>query len=103
MERYERGWNCKLPTSKGLDNHEMVQSVLDGKLKAMYMDGEDMFSADSNAHEVGEAFSKLEFFVVQDIFFSETCRFADVILPGQSEPGEGWNLRQYRAANPAPL
>ena len=44
-------------------------------------DGEDMFSADSNAHEVGEAFSKLEFFIVQDIFFSGTCRFADVILP----------------------
>jgi formate dehydrogenase major subunit len=80
-DRYERGWNCKLPTSKGLDNHEMVQSVLDGKVKAMYVDGEDMFSADSNAHEVGEALSKLEFFVVQDIFFTETCRFADVILP----------------------
>jgi formate dehydrogenase major subunit len=80
-DRYERGWGCKLPTSKGLDNHEMVQSVLDGKLKAMYVVGEDMYSADANAHEVGEAFSKLEFFVVQDIFFSETCRFADVIFP----------------------
>ena len=47
----------------------------------MYVVREDMFSADSNPHEVGEAFSRLEFFVVQDIFFSETCRFADVILP----------------------
>ena len=27
------------------------------------------------------AFSKLDFFVVQDIFFSATCRFADVVLP----------------------
>jgi formate dehydrogenase major subunit len=80
-DRYERGWNCKLPTSKGLDNHEMVRSVLDGNLRAMYLVGEDMYSADSNAHEVGEAFSKLEFFAVQDIFFSETCRFADVIFP----------------------
>jgi formate dehydrogenase major subunit len=80
-ERYERGWNCKIPTSKGLDNHEMVHSVLEGKVKSLYVDGEDMYSADSNAHEVGEAFSQLEFFVVQDIFFSETCRFADVILP----------------------
>jgi formate dehydrogenase major subunit len=79
--RYEEGWGCKLPTAKGLDNHEMVESALQGKLKAMYVCGEDMYSADSNAHEVGEAFSKLEFFVVQDIFFSETCRFADVVLP----------------------
>ncbi|HEY5254476.1 MAG TPA: formate dehydrogenase subunit alpha, partial [Acidobacteriaceae bacterium] len=81
IARYESGWNVKLPTTKGLDNHEMVQSVLHGKLKAMYIVGEDMYSADANAHEVGEAFSKLDFFVVQDIFFSETCRFADVIFP----------------------
>ncbi len=57
FDRYEKGWGVKLPTTRGLDNHEMVQSVLDGKLKAMYIVGEDMFSADSNATEVGEAFS----------------------------------------------
>ena len=67
FDRYEQGWGVKLPTSKGLDNHEMVESILDGKLKAMYIVGEDMISADSNAHLVGEAFSRLEFFVVQDI------------------------------------
>jgi formate dehydrogenase major subunit len=36
---------------------------------------------DSNANYVGAAFGKLEFFVVQDIFFTATCRFADVVLP----------------------
>ena len=36
---------------------------------------------DSNANYVAAAFSKLDFFVVQDIFFSATCRFADVVLP----------------------
>jgi formate dehydrogenase major subunit len=36
---------------------------------------------DSNANYVGEAFSKLDFFVVQDVFFSATCRFAEVVLP----------------------
>ena len=30
---------------------------------------------------MGAAFAKLDFFVVQDIFFSATCRFADVVLP----------------------
>ena len=48
----------------------------------MYLAGEDMISADSNANLVGGAFEKLDFFVVQDIFFSETCRYADVVLPG---------------------
>ena len=33
----KRGWDCKLQTNQGLDNHEMVQPVLDGKLKAMYL------------------------------------------------------------------
>ena len=36
---------------------------------------------DSNANYVGEALSKLDFFVTQDIFFSDTCRYADVVLP----------------------
>ncbi len=80
-ERYERGWNVKLPTKKGLDNHEMVEAIHEGKLKGMYLVGEDMYSADSNANFVGDAFSKLDFFVVQDCFFSLTCRYADVVLP----------------------
>jgi formate dehydrogenase major subunit len=80
-ERYEKGWGVKLSTVKGLDNHEMVEAIYDGKLKAMYLVGEDMYSADSNANFVGEGFSRLDFFVVQDCFFSLTCRYADVVLP----------------------
>jgi formate dehydrogenase major subunit len=80
-KRYEEGWGVSLPTGKGLDNHEMVDAIHEGKMKAVYIFGEDMYSADSNANHVGAAFAKLDFFVVQDIFFSETCRFADVVLP----------------------
>ena len=79
--RFEAGWNVKLPTTKGLDNHQMVEAIHQGKLKAMYLIGEEMSIVDSNANYVGDAFSKLEFFVVQDIFFSRTCQFADVVLP----------------------
>ena len=80
-KNYEQAWNVKLPTSKGLDNHQMVDAIFDGKLKAMYLIGEDMITADSNAHRVGEGFSQLDFFVLQDCFFTETCRYADVVLP----------------------
>lgn len=80
-KRFEQGWKVKLPTSKGLDNHEMVEQIHKGKLKAMYLIGEDMFSADSNSNFVGDAFSKLDFFVVQDCFFTLTCQYADVVLP----------------------
>jgi formate dehydrogenase major subunit len=47
----------------------------------MYLFGEEMSIVDSNANYVCDAFSKPEFFVVQDIFFSVTCKFADVVLP----------------------
>jgi formate dehydrogenase major subunit len=59
----------------------MVDAILDGKLKAMYLYGEEMTLVDANANLVGDAISKLSFFVVQDIFFSDTCRYADVVLP----------------------
>ena len=80
--RFESAWKAKLPSTKGLDNHQMVEAIHAGKLKAMYLIGEDMSLVDSNANFVGDAFSKLQFFVVQDIFFSNTCRYADVVLPG---------------------
>jgi len=79
--RFEADWNVKLPATKGLDNHEMIGAIQQGKLKGFYLFGEEISLVDSNANVVKEALAKLEFFVVQDIFFSDTCRFADVVLP----------------------
>ena len=79
--RFESAWGVTLPVTKGLDNHLMVDAIHAGTLKAMYLFGEEMSLVDSNANYVQKAFSKLEFFVVQDIFFSHTCQFADVVLP----------------------
>lgn len=80
--RHEAAWKVKLPSTKGLDNHQMVEAIHAGKLKAMYVIGEEMSIVDSNANYVEAAFEKLDFFVVQDIFFSHTCTYADVVLPG---------------------
>ncbi|MCU1286368.1 MAG: putative formate dehydrogenase [Acidobacteriales bacterium] len=79
--RFEKAWKTKLPSTKGLDNHEMVDGIQSGKLRAMYLIGEEMAIVDSNTNYVEEAFSKLEFMVVQDLFFSTTCEFATVVLP----------------------
>jgi formate dehydrogenase major subunit len=79
--RFEAAWKVRLPSSKGLDNHEMVDAIHEGTLKAMYLAGEEMSIVDSNANYVSDAFAELEFFVVQDVFFSATCRYADVVLP----------------------
>ncbi|MCU1384726.1 MAG: putative formate dehydrogenase [Acidobacteria bacterium] len=79
--RFESAWGVGLPSTKGLDNHQMVDAIHHGRLKAMYLIGEEMSIVDSNANDVGAAFEKLDFFVVQDVFFSHTCQFADVVLP----------------------
>ncbi|MEI9976733.1 MAG: formate dehydrogenase subunit alpha, partial [Ignavibacteriota bacterium] len=79
--RFRNGWGVDLPSTKGLDNHEMVEAIHTGKLKSMYLCGEEMSLVDSNANYVSDAFRKLDFFVVEDIFFSATCQYADVVLP----------------------
>jgi formate dehydrogenase major subunit len=79
--RFEAGWKVQLPATKGLDNHQMIDAVCEGKLKAMYLFGEEISLVDSNANFIAEGLGQLEFFVVQDIFFSHTCQFADVVLP----------------------
>lgn len=79
--KFEAAWGVTLPTTTGLDNRQMIEAAHEGKLKAMYIKGEDTITSDANANDVAEAFGKLDFMVVQDIFFSETCRYADLVLP----------------------
>jgi formate dehydrogenase major subunit len=106
--KFEKAWNVTLPPKPGLDNHLMIDAIHDGRLKSMYVFGEEMSMVDSNANYVGDALSKLDFFVMQEIFFSETCRFADVILPaspslekeGTFTSTERRIQRLYRAMEP---
>jgi len=79
--KFEAGWGVTLPTSTGKDNHQMIDAILEDKIKVMYIKGEDTITSDSNANYVAEALTKLEFFIMQDVNFSETCRYADLVLP----------------------
>lgn len=79
--KFEAAWGVTLPTTTGKDNHQMIDAILEGNLKLMYIKGEDTITSDSNANYVATALSKLDFFIVQDINFSETCRYADLVLP----------------------
>jgi formate dehydrogenase major subunit len=79
--KFEADWGLTLPTTKGLDNHEMIRAIQDGSLKSLYIKGEDTITSDANAGDVGDALRVCEFLIVQDINFSETCRYADLVLP----------------------
>jgi len=63
------------------DYHQMIDAVYDGKLKSLYIFGEEISLVDSNSNHVDAALAQLDFMVVQDIFFTDSCRYADVVLP----------------------
>ena len=79
--KFEASWGVTLPTTEGLDNHQMIHAIEEGKLRGLYIKGEDTITSDANTGVVGRALAKLEFLVMQDVNFSETCAYADVVLP----------------------
>ncbi|WP_229783613.1 formate dehydrogenase subunit alpha [Deinococcus sedimenti] len=81
VQRHEREWGVTLRPERGLDNTQMIDAALDGRLKALWLTGEEMSLTDANANHLQEGFEALEFLVVQDLYFTNTARFADVILP----------------------
>ena len=84
-ERFEEAWGAKLDPERGLTVTEIIGSALKpGGVRGMYMLGENPFLSDPNINKVRKALAALDFLVVQDIFFTETAEFADVILPASS-------------------
>ena len=80
-QKFEKAYGVKIDNKPGLDNIQMLHAVENDHMKAMYIVGEDMALVDSNANYVHDMLLKLDFLVVQDIFFSRTAQYADVILP----------------------
>jgi formate dehydrogenase alpha subunit len=83
-KKFESAWGCPLPPFPGLTITEIFDSASCGKLKAIYIIGENPLLSEPNIAHAEEAVEKLDFLVVQDIFLSETAKLADVVLPGAS-------------------
>ena len=79
--RIEAEWGRPLPTTKGLTSTEMVDAILDGRIHALYILGEDKLLADADEAKVRAAFERLDLLVVQELFRTRTAECADVILP----------------------
>ena len=84
--RFEKLWNTKLDPKPGLTVVEIIHATLDGKINGMYIMGENPAMSDPDAHHAREALAKLDMLVVQEIFLTETCYYADVILPATAWP-----------------
>jgi formate dehydrogenase alpha subunit len=81
IEKFSKAWGVKLSDKNGLRIPEMIDEAVAGNLKGMYIMGEDPVLTDPDANHVKKSLSNLDFLVVQDIFLSETAKFADVVLP----------------------
>jgi formate dehydrogenase alpha subunit len=83
-KKYESAWGTKLDDKVGLTVTEMVPGILDGRIHALYILGEDPAVSDPDSSHIRHCLEKIDFLVLQELFPSETSRFADVLLPGVS-------------------
>ncbi|MGH8544504.1 MAG: formate dehydrogenase subunit alpha, partial [Gammaproteobacteria bacterium] len=84
--KFERLWRATLDPKPGLTVVEIMHAVHEGKIKGMYIMGENPAMSDPNLNHARRALAELEHLVVQDIFFTETAGFADVVLPSSAFP-----------------
>lgn len=84
--KFEKFWDTQLDPDVGLTVVEIIDAIHAGELHGMYIMGENPAMSDPNLNHAREAAAKLQHLVVQDIFFTETCSFADVILPASAFP-----------------
>ena len=83
-EKFEKAWQTELPPVPGLTVIEMLNAAVDGKVRAMYIMGENPMLSDPDINHVRDALESLDFLVVQDIFLTETAQLADVVLPAST-------------------
>lgn len=86
-QAFAAAWNIPvdcLNDTPGLTVTEMMNAALSGRIKAIYIMGENPMLSDPNLTHVGEALRAVDFLVVQDIFLNETGQLADVVLPAAS-------------------
>jgi formate dehydrogenase alpha subunit len=82
--KFEYAWKTKLPPKPGLTVIEMINEAYNGKIKMMYIMGENPMLSDPDINHVKEGLKNLEFLVVQDMFLTETAELADIVLPATS-------------------
>ncbi len=84
--RFEALWGAELDPKPGLTVVEIVNAAHEGKIRGMYIMGENPAMSDPEAEHAREALARLEHLVVQDIFLTETAALADVVLPATAWP-----------------
>ncbi|MGC8727519.1 MAG: formate dehydrogenase subunit alpha [Thermoplasmata archaeon] len=84
VKKFEELWGKKMPRNRGLTLSEMFDAAADGKIKAIYLMGENPLITEASVSKVEEGINNLELFIVQDIFLTLTAGKAHVVFPAAS-------------------
>jgi formate dehydrogenase major subunit len=85
-EKFEALWHTPLDDKRGLTVVEIMDAVHRDEIKGMYIMGENPAMSDPDVEHARAALAHLEHLVVQDIFLTETAKYADVVLPASAWP-----------------
>jgi predicted molibdopterin-dependent oxidoreductase YjgC len=81
---FER-WGVEVPSAPGYRLDQIMSGLHDGRIRALYLIGENPVQTEPNSHHVEEGMGKLDFVVAQDLFLNDSnAKFADVIFPASS-------------------
>ncbi len=83
VKKFEDAWGVELNKNEGTKATECFEKMMEGKIKGLFIFGEDPMTTDPDTNHIIKALSSLDFLVVDDLFLSETAKFADVVLPGR--------------------
>ena len=83
-KKFEKAWGVSLSPTPGLKATEVFPAAIEGKIKGLYICGEDPVVSDPDTHHIIKSLESLDFLVVQDLFMTKTAQYADVVLPGIS-------------------
>ena len=107
--RFEALWHTSLDDRRGLTTVEISDAAHRGEIKGIYIVGENPAMSDPDVEHVREGLARLEHLVVQDIFLTETAKYADVVLPASAWPEKDGTVtntnrqvQRGRAALPLP-
>ena len=86
VRRFEALWGVTLDRKPGLTVVETINAAYEGRIRGMYVMGENPAMSDPEAAHARQGLARLEHLVVQDIFLTETAALADVVLPATAWP-----------------
>jgi formate dehydrogenase major subunit/formate dehydrogenase alpha subunit len=82
QQKFEEAWGTTLSNKVGKTVTEIIPGVLEGTTKALYILGENPMMTDPDTNHIRHCLEELDFLALQEIFPTETSKYADVLLPG---------------------